>query len=81
MITMVDLDYFRLFRERRRRGPERYGARFWGFHGAIEPRIRESRDLGYGSYGVFKIEKGIEKTGGLCEALGMSAFCFRNEVG
>ena len=29
-----------------------------------------------GLHGVFKIEKGIEKTGGLHEALGLSAFCF-----
>ncbi len=29
-----------------------------------------------GLSGVFKIEKGIEKTGGLREALGLSAFCF-----
>ena len=29
-----------------------------------------------GFSGVFKIEKSIEKTGGLHEALGLSTFCF-----
>ena len=47
-----------------------------GFPAQLSPEFEELQVSVMGLHGVFKIEKGIEKTGGLHEALGLSPFVF-----